>query len=126
MTNARRQAIRARAATFGRMALPRRNAVLLSVLAVVLAAALFLYAFSQTTLTFVVPSPAGIIQRTAIFRPGLVASIINGVALAGSIAVLVWQLLRQPPRWAWWVVVVLLAAGVVADIVVLTSSRPLF
>ncbi len=104
----------------------RRNGVVLGIAAVVLAALLLLYAVSQTTLTFLVPSPAGIIQRTAIFRPGLVASIINGVALAGSIAVLVWHVVSRPPRWVWWAVGVLLAAGVVADIVVLSSSRPLF
>jgi len=108
------------------MALTRRNAVLLSVAAVVLAAVLLLYALSQTTLSFLVPSPEGIIRRTAIFRPALVASIVNGVALVASIGVLVWHVVSNPPRWVWWVLVVLLAAGVVADIVVLSSSRPLF
>ena len=85
------------------MALTRRNAVLLSVAAVVLAAVLFLYALSQTTLSYLVPSPEGIIRRTAIFRPALVASIVNGVALVASIGVLVWHVVSRPPRWVWWV-----------------------
>ena len=71
---------------------------MLSLLAAIVAGLLLLYAISQTTLSFLVPSPEGIIRRTAIFRPALVASIVNGVAFAASIG----------------------------GIVVLTSSRPLF
>ena len=108
------------------MALTRRNAVLLSVLAVLLAAALFLYAFSQTTLSFPVPSPEGIIRRTTIFRPALIAAIINGVVLLAAIATLVRAATSQVPRWNWWGLAAGVVVGVVADIVVLTSSRPLF
>jgi hypothetical protein len=104
----------------------RRNGLLLGIGAAVLAALLLLYALSQTTLTYLLPSPEGIIRRTAIFRPALVASIVNGVALVASLGALVWHLVARPPRWAWWAVAVLLAAGVVADVVVVSSARPLF
>jgi hypothetical protein len=53
-------------------------------------------------------------DRSTIFRPALVASIVNGVALVASIGVLVWHVVSRPPRWVWWV------------LVVLSSSRPLF
>jgi hypothetical protein len=103
-----------------------RTATLVGVAAVVLAALLFLYALSQTTLSYLVPSPEGIVRRTAIFQPALVASIVGGVALVGAFAVLVWTIVRGALRWVWWALLVLLSAGVVADIVVLTSSRPKF
>jgi hypothetical protein len=104
----------------------RRHAIRMGVGGVVLAALLFLYALSQTTLSYLVPGPEGIVRRTAIFQPALVASIVSGVALVGAFAALVWTVVREAPRWVWWVLVVLIAAGVVADIVVLTTSRPKF
>lgn len=104
----------------------RGNAVVFSLLAAIVAGLLLLYAISQTTLSFLVPSPEGIIRRTAIFRPALIASIVNGVALAASIGGIVWSVVGRPPRWWWWVLPALLVVGAIADIVVLTSSRPLF
>jgi len=104
----------------------RGNAVVLSLLAAIVAGLLLLYAISQTTLSFLVPSPEGIVRRTAIFRPALIASIVNGVALAASIGGIVWSVVSRPPRWWWWVLPALLVVGAIADIVVLTSSRPLF
>jgi uncharacterized membrane protein len=103
----------------------RRNAVVLSVLAAIVAGLLLLYAISQTTLSFLVPSPEGIIRRTAIFRPALIASIVNGVVLLASIGGIVWAAVSRPLRW-WWVLPALLVVGAIADVVVLTSSRPLF
>jgi hypothetical protein len=104
----------------------RRNALVLSLLAAIVAGLLLLYATSQTTLSFLVPSPEDIVRRTAIFRPALIATIINGVALAASIGGIVWSVVSRPPRWWWWVLPALLVIGAIADIVVSTSSRPLF
>jgi uncharacterized membrane protein len=104
----------------------RRNAVVLSVLAAIVAGLLLLYAISQTTLSFLVPSPKGIIQRTAIFRPALIASIVNGVVLLASIGGIIWAAVSRPLRWWWWVLPARLVVGAIADVVVLTSSRPLF
>ena len=113
------------------MALTRRNAVLLSVAAAVLAAVLFLYALSQTTLSFLVPSPEGIIRRTAIFRPALVASIVNGVALVASTLVVLAVVLSQAPGARLADVLVrastswMLAAGAVSIVPIVAMSAAL-
>lgn len=83
-------------------------------------------AASMVTLHYSLPVPGANLTKTAVFGPGIAATVVAGLALVAGLGWLIWNVIVRPSTRWWWIPVGLTFLALLVTVIVGTLTRPVF